>query len=101
MLRIYRLKRPIFALALVLGAVAFLNSLPALEEQQPTRPPVNVQVSQEQFAGYIDEWSEPDEFFDTDNFISNETSYLHVVGALRNQVQPGGVYLGVGPDQNF
>ena len=36
-----------------------------------------------------------------DNFISNETSYLHVIPELRRQVKPGFVYLGVGPDQNF
>src|SRR5262249_23229152 len=40
-------------------------------------------------------------FFDTDNFISNETSYLHVIPELRRRVKPGFVYLGVGPDQNF
>src|SRR5262249_53437397 len=35
------------------------------------------------------------------NFISNETSYLHVIDQLEKQVKPAGIYLGVGPDQNF
>src|SRR5262245_29768117 len=61
----------------------------------------DVQISREQFARYIDEWSEPEGYFDTDNFISNETSYLHVIPELRKTVRPGGVYVGVGPDQNF
>jgi hypothetical protein len=39
--------------------------------------------------------------FDTDNLISNETSYLQVADQLADSVAPGGVYLGVGPDQNF
>ena len=58
-------------------------------------------VSRAEFAQYIDQWSEPEGYFDTDNFISNETSYLHVVPELQKRVSPGGVYIGVGPDQNF
>ena len=61
----------------------------------------DIQVSRSQFAQYIDDLSEPEGYFDTDNFISNETSYLHVIPDLRRQVKPGFVYLGVGPDQNF
>ena len=61
----------------------------------------DVQVSHAQFVRYIEEWSEPEGYFDTDNFISNETSYLHVVPELHRTVRPGGVYIGVGPDQNF
>src|SRR6185436_10490465 len=44
--------------------------------------------------------SEPPGYFDTDNLISNEDSYLHVVGTL-NRIKDAGAYLGVGPDQNF
>src|SRR2546430_2038221 len=58
-------------------------------------------VSRSEFAQYIDQWSEPEGYFDTDNFISNETSYLHVIEQLHQRVKPGGIYLGVGPDQNF
>ena len=45
--------------------------------------------------------SEPNGEFDTDNLISNEQSYLHVVPALEQAGLAGGVYIGVGPDQNF
>ena len=61
----------------------------------------DVQVSNDQFARYVDEWSEAEGAFDSDNFISNETSYLHIIDQLHKRVRPGGVYLGVGPDQNF
>jgi hypothetical protein len=61
----------------------------------------DIQVSRSQFAQYIEELSEPEGYFDTDNFISNETSYLHVIPELRRRVRPGFVYMGVGPDQNF
>ena len=40
-------------------------------------------------------------YFDTDNIITNETSYLHALDALRKQGVHGGAYIGVGPDQNF
>ena len=43
--------------------------------------------------------SEEGGFFDTDNLISNERSYLHVLGPLRGM--QGGAYIGVGPDQSF
>src|SRR5215467_5733111 len=53
------------------------------------------------FASLITRLSEPGGFFDSDNLISNETSYLHVLGKLRELGVHGGVYIGVGPDQNF
>ena len=43
--------------------------------------------------------SEEGGYFDTDNLISNERSYLHVLAPLRRM--QGGAYLGVGPDQSF
>jgi hypothetical protein len=53
------------------------------------------------FARQILDLSEPGGAFDTDNLISNERSYLHVVPALRQPGISGGAYVGVGPDQNF
>jgi hypothetical protein len=45
--------------------------------------------------------SEPPGYFDTDNLISNESSYLQVADRLADAAPGGEVYLGVGPDQNF
>ncbi|MBW3552622.1 MAG: hypothetical protein KY466_03880 [Gemmatimonadetes bacterium] len=53
------------------------------------------------FAGLVAALSEPAGYFDTDNLISNESSYLHVLGALDSLGVRGGAYIGVGPDQNF
>jgi hypothetical protein len=83
------------AVVLVLAAVTVPGT-----HQQP-QAAANLDISIEQFARYIDQWSEEEGYFDSDNFISNETSYLHVIDQLEKQVKPGGVYLGVGPDQNF
>ena len=53
------------------------------------------------FAEKVRELSEAGGFFDTDNLISNERSYLHVMDALAREGVEGGAYIGVGPDQNF
>jgi hypothetical protein len=53
------------------------------------------------FAGRIAQLSERGGFFDTDNLISNEKSYLHVIPSLQEAGVQGGAYIGVGPDQNF
>ena len=47
------------------------------------------------------DFSEPDGFFRSDNLISNETTFQEVIPELQKRVSPNGVYLGVGPDQNF
>jgi hypothetical protein len=53
------------------------------------------------FAGQIEALSERGGYFDTDNLISNERSYLDVVPELKKRGVRGGAYIGVGPDQNF
>jgi hypothetical protein len=53
------------------------------------------------FASQIEALSEPDGYFDTDNLISNERSYLQVLPELERADVKGGAYVGVGPDQNF
>ncbi len=58
-------------------------------------------LSDSAFAALVTKLSEPSGYFDTDNLISNEDSYLHVVGTLKRVGVAGGAYVGVGPDQNF
>ena len=58
-------------------------------------------LSDSAFAALVSRTSEAGGFFDTDNLISNEDSYLHPVSTLRAIGTSGGVYVGVGPDQNF
>jgi len=53
------------------------------------------------FSRLVERLSEPGGYFDSDNLVSNETSYLHVVPALTSLGVHGGAYLGVGPEQNF
>ena len=53
------------------------------------------------FAETVSALSGPGGYFDTDNLISNERSYLHAISDLRAAGVRGGAYLGVGPGQNF
>lgn len=55
----------------------------------------------ERFRQLMEDLSEPDVEFFSDNVVSNETSYLQVASKLRGRVPTGGAYLGVGPEQNF
>jgi hypothetical protein len=88
----------VYASGLILALLVGAGTIPWTREQP--RAASGIQVSSAQFGQYIGEWSEPEGYFDSDNFISNETSYLHVVDQLQH-VKPGGIYIGVGPDQNF
>ncbi len=45
--------------------------------------------------------SEAGGYFRSDNFLSNETGFQAVIPSLREAIKPGGVYVGVGPEQNF
>jgi hypothetical protein len=58
-------------------------------------------VATDTFASWIAALSEPGGYFDTDDLISNERSYLHVMPALRQAALAGTAYIGVGPDTNF
>ena len=88
-----------FGLGVVMALVMAVASLPWPQERPLAA--ARVQITADEFARYTGAWSEPEGFFDSDNFISNETSYLHVMGQLEQRVRPGNVYIGVGPDQNF
>jgi len=58
-------------------------------------------LTSQEFATLSADLSERSGFFDTDNLISNEDSYLHAVTTVEKLGITGGAYLGVGPDQNF
>ncbi len=58
-------------------------------------------LSDAEFWNLINEFSEAGGYFRSDNFISNESTFQHVIPELRRNFKTRGVYLGVGPDQNF
>ena len=76
------------ALALQVASTAVAKPSPPIRDSVP-------------FGRLVEQLSESGGIFDTDNLISNEASYLHILGAIRSFNVTGGAYIGVGPDQNF
>ena len=88
-------------LVLLLGST--LASLPEQSRRTTTRP-VSGRVTAlpaSEFLRMIREFSEEDGYFRSDNFTSNETSYLQVIDRFPQLNVSGGAYVGVGPEQNF
>lgn len=66
-----------------------------------TGEPLPAQISDRAFWKMIGDFSEPGGFFRSDNLISNESTFQHVIPTLMARTETAGVYIGVGPDQNF
>ncbi len=62
--------------------------------------PLPSELSDKEYWQLISDFSEPDGFFHSENFVSNERSFQHVLKELAGR-QPGSAYIGVGPEQNF
>jgi len=69
--------------------------------QSPATGTPPTALSDREFWNLSKESSEQDGVFRSDNLLSNETSFQHVIPDLVKTVKPGRVYLGVGPEQNF
>src|SRR5688572_33360977 len=83
--------RPARALGVILLAAVLAAAAAVAQRGEPASP----------FAAQIASLSEAPGYFDTDNLISNERSYLQVIPDLRAPAIRGHAYIGVGPDQNF
>jgi hypothetical protein len=59
------------------------------------------QLADAEFWKIIETFSEPNGVFISENLVSNEVGFPEIMPMLRNRVKVGGVYLGVGPEQNF
>jgi hypothetical protein len=68
---------------------------------QTAAPALPAEISDKDFWRMIVDFSEQGGDFSNENFVSNEAQYQDVVPALKVTTKPGGVYIGVGPEQNF
>jgi len=82
-------------LALGLFASAGAPRLGAIADTLPDK------LSDQEMWKLREDLSEPDGYFRSDNLLSNEIWLQYVLDDLLKTTTPGGVYLGVGPEQNF
>ncbi len=59
------------------------------------------QISDAEFWRFVTEFSEPNGPYPYENYVGNEVMLQRVIPAARKEIKPGGVYIGVGPEQNF
>ena len=78
--------------------VAMLLILPLAYRAADTLP---TELSDSAFWKMVADFSEPNGFFQYTVITSNETSYQEVLPELTRRITSGGVYFGVGPEQNF
>lgn len=64
-------------------------------------PPIPTELTDQQFWELSSSLSERDGIFRSDNLLSNELNFQYVIPELLSVAQPGRVYMGVGPEQNF
>ena len=75
---------------------------PAAGVKAQARPQgLSTALSDREFWRLVNELSEASGYFRSDNFLSNEATFQEVIPRLKQSVAAGGVYLGVGPEQNF
>lgn len=83
------------ALAVAFGAWAWAQSASAGASTLPAR------LTDQAFWRLIEQFSEANGYFRSDNLVSNEDLFQTVIPRLQTTVRRGDVYVGVGPDQNY
>jgi hypothetical protein len=83
---------------LLLVAVAGLCVSPRVPPPSDVLPD---RLTDSAFWTLVTDLSEEGGYFRSDNLISNEDTFQQVIPTLHERLPAGGVYLGVGPDQNF
>src|SRR4051794_31397227 len=92
------LRRVFVAVLAATFACAAFSFAPPVRAAADTLP---ARLSDQEFWKLANELSEDNGYFRSDNLLSNELWYETVIPDLLNRTKPGGVYLGVGPEQNF
>jgi hypothetical protein len=94
-----RLKPGLLTVLLLLGSTALVCGQAALSRRPADTLPA--QYTDAEFWRLVTEFSERGGAFPYENFVSNERNYQVVLPEVKTRIQPGGVYLGVAPEQNF
>ena len=94
-----RVRKKLLPAILIVILLFFVAGSSSMELAQTTRLPD--QLTDQEFWRLITDLSEPSGNYTGDNWISNEPTIQDVIPSLKQVLKPGGVYLGVGPEQNF
>src|SRR3954463_6547768 len=86
---------------LILPFVAVLFALVLGPVRAHAADPMPAQLDDGSFWKLIADLSEPNGEFQSENLLSNETDFPGVMSTLKSTVPAAGVYVGVGPEQNF
>ena len=81
--------------------LTFATGGAAAYRQEPGVTDIPSRLTDLEFWRLVEDLSEPDGGFPGDNLLSNELLFAQLVPELVERTQAGGVYLGVGPEQNF
>jgi hypothetical protein len=85
----------------LLASTAYAQAGATAATPAAAKQAIPAKLSDSTFWKLVTDMSESNGFFRSDNFVSNETTFQWVIPDLLRTTKPGGVYLGVGPDQNF
>ena len=91
----------LIVVGLIVAGPQAQSSAPA-PQAAPAAASLPARLSDAEFWKLTTDISEPGGYFRiTDNYTSNENEVGSIVNALRSRGSTGGVYVGVGPEQNF
>ncbi len=90
-------RRTFVALLVVVGLAGLSPSAGMFASADP----LPSHLTDQAFWQLSSDLSEENGYFRSDNLVSNEQWFQTVIPELLSQTKPGGVYLGVGPEQNF
>jgi len=93
------MKRTVNAAFVFLGLAFGIAWVQAAQQRLADSLPT--QYTDAEFWRLVTDFSEPDGEFPYENFVSNEINYQVVLPEVTRRIAPGGVYLGVAPEQNF
>jgi hypothetical protein len=95
------MKRRVSGLAGSLVVLALASVFAAPPPQGTRTAELPARLDNDAFWKLSRDFSEADGWFRSDNLLSNEIWFQYIIPELTSFLKPAGVYLGVGPEQNF
>ena len=95
MLRRRQMFVPLAVVSVWLGVLPLAPAARAAAEELPSR------LTDKAFWQLVNDLLEAGGSFRSENFLSNENAFQTVIPDLKTMLPTSGVYLGVGPEQNF